>query len=240
MLSPNPDPTSLPTGTTLYRFNGVPVVARPDFWAAPILLVGLMTWIAGLRKPQRSWPQRLGVALLTGLVASFADIGHAMAHTISARQAGAPMDEIWLSLGMPRTLYQNNAVPPRTHIRRALGGPIFTLIGFTSSLLWRRIAPRGSLSRELADASLVGHSFILLGILIPLPVVDGGTILKWKLVEAGQSVAQADQTVRKTDLGLGAALLGGGVLLALWNRRKLVTVLKAALRRVGSTPGAPN
>jgi hypothetical protein len=59
-----------------------------------------------------------------------------MPHTISARLAGAPMDEILLSSGMPRALYRNNKVLPQTHIHRSLGGPIFSLIGSWLSLLW--------------------------------------------------------------------------------------------------------
>ena len=228
MKSHNQVFTSLPTGSTLFRFNGVPVVAQRDFWPAPILLSGLLAWVAGLRKPERSWPQRLGVGLMAMPVALFADIGHAMAHTISARLAGAPMDEILLSSGMPRTLYQDNTVPPRTHIRRSLGGPIFSLIGFTLSLLWRRNSPPGSLSRELSEASLAGHSFILLGSVAPVPVVDGGIILKWKLVEAGQSSEQADQTVHRISLGLGAACLGLGAVLGYLRKRKLIGGLLAA------------
>jgi hypothetical protein len=221
----------------LYRFNDVPVLAQPDFWPAPLLLTGLLFWVAGLRKPGHSWPQRLGVALLAMPFALFADIGHAMAHTISARLAGAPMDEILLSSGMPRTLYQDNAVLPRTHIRRSLGGPIFSLIGFTLSLLWRRISSRGSLSRDLAEASLAGHSFILLGSLAPLPMVDGGIILKWKLVEAGRSPEQADQTVHKASLSLGAAFLGLGALLGLFRKRKLLGGLLAAGGAAGVAAG---
>ena len=237
MHSKNQELSSLPSGTTLYRFNGVPVVAQPDFWPAPILLTGLLTWVAGLRKPERSWLQRLGVALLVMPVAFFADIGHAMAHTISARLAGAPMDEILLSSGMPRTLYQNNAVSPQTHIKRSLGGPIFSLTGFTLSLLWQRLSPPGSLSHDLAEASLAGHSFILLGSVAPLPMVDGGIILKWKLVEAGQSPEQADQTVRKTSLSLGAGFLGLGALLGLIRKHKLIGGLLAAGGAVGIAAG---
>ena len=237
MQSQIQEPTSLPTGTTLYRFNGATVVAQPDFWPAPILLTGLLAWIAGRRNPERSWLQRLGVGLLAMPVATFADIGHAMAHTISARLAGAPMDEILLSSGMPRTLYENNDVPPQTHIMRSLGGPVFSLVGFTLSLLWRQMSPDGSLSRDLADASLAGHSFILLGSIAPLPMVDGGIILKWKLVEAGQSPEQADQTVRRTSLSLGAALLGLGALLGILRKRKLVGGLLAAGGAAGIAAG---
>jgi hypothetical protein len=147
------------------------------------------------------------------------------------------MDEILLSSGMPRTLYQNNAVSAQTHIRRSLGGPVFSLIGFSLSLLWWRISPRGSLSHELSEASLAGHSFILGGSLAPLPMVDGGTILKWKLVEAGQSPEQADQTVRKTSLSLGGGMLALGALLGLIQKRKLLGGLLAIGGAVGIAAG---
>jgi hypothetical protein len=228
---------TLPSGTTLYHFNGVPVVARPDFWPVPFLLTGFLVWAAGLRKPERTWLERLGVALLAMPVAAFADIGHAMAHTISARLAGAPMDEIFLSSGMPRTLYMDNAVPPQTHIRRSLGGPIFSLACFSLSLLWHQLSRPGSLSRDLADASLAGHSFILFGSVTPLPMVDGGIILKWKLVDAGQTPEQADQTVHGINLGLGAGLLGLGVVLGLLKKRRLVGGLLAAGGIVGIAAG---
>ncbi|NMB87589.1 MAG: hypothetical protein GYA17_04465 [Chloroflexi bacterium] len=228
METSNWEKSPLPQGTLLYRFNGVPVVAQPGFWPIPFLLTGFLVWAAGRRKPERSWLQRLGAGLLAMPVALFADVGHAMAHTISARLAGAPMDEVLLSSQMPRTLYQNNAVPPRTHMTRALGGPVFSLTCATLSLLWSRLSPQGSLSRDLAVASLAGHSFILVGSLAPLPMVDGGTILKWKLVEDGQSPEQADRVVRNSSLFLGAALLGAGALLGLLGKRKVVGGLLAA------------
>lgn len=83
------------------------------------------------------------------------------------------------------------------------------------SLLWLRISLHGSISHDLAEASLASYSFILLGSLAPLPMVDGGIILKWKLVEAGKSQEQADWLVHKTSLSLGVALIGLGVLLGI-------------------------
>jgi len=230
-------PSSLPTGTTLYRFNGVPVVAQTSFWPAPIILTGLLAWVAGLRHPKLTWLQRLGAGLLAMLIALPADIGHAMAHTVSARLAGAPMDEILLSSGMPRTLYKNNDVPPRTHILRSLSGPLFSFVGSILSLVWWRKSPHGSLRHDLAGVSLVGHSMILLGSIAPVPVVDGGTILKWKLVEAGQSPELADRTVHKISLGLGAVFLGLGVLLAIFQKRKLAGGGLAALGAVEIAAG---
>ena len=228
---------SLPTGITLFRFNGVPIVVRSDFWPVPILLTGFLAWLAGLRNPRRTWLQRLGVGLLAMLVALPADVGHAMAHIFSAHLAGAPMDEILLSSGMPRTLYNNNDVLPQVHIHRALGGPIFSLIGSLLSLLWWRLSPHGSLSHDLAEVSLAGHSTILFGSLAPVPVVDGGTILKWKLVEAGQSIDQADKTVHQTSLGLGAVFLGFGALLMIFQKRKLLGGLLTVCGAVGIATG---
>jgi hypothetical protein len=228
MKAQNLEPPALPTGTTLYHFNGVPVVAQASIWPAPILLTGLLAWAAGKRNPELTWLQRLGVGLLAIIVALPADVGHAMAHTISARLAGAPMDEILLSSGMPRTLYKNNEVPPHTHIGRSLGGPIFSLLSFMLSMLWYRLSTLGSLSHNLAEVSLASHGFILLTSIAPVPVVDGGTILKWKLVEAGQSTEQADRTVRKTSLALGAVFLGLGFFLAIFQKRKLAGGLLAA------------
>ena len=233
----NQEPASLPSGTTLYRFNGVPVVARPDFWPLPILLTGLTIWTAGRRHPSLSAFQRFALGLLAMPVASFADVGHAMAHTVSARLAGAPMDEILLSSGMPRTLYRDNAVPPAVHIRRALGGPIFSFANGVLSFLWWRRSRRGSVSGDLAALSLLGHGSILLASLAPLPMVDGGTILKWKLVEAGQSPEEADQTVKKTSVRLGAALLGLGALLGLFGKRRLAGSLLAASGAAGIAAG---
>jgi hypothetical protein len=229
--------TSLPTGNRLFRFNGVPIVVQPGFWPILIMLPGVLTWIAGLRRPERSWLQRMGVGLLAALVALPADVGHAMAHTISARLAGAPMDEILLSAQMPRTLYQNNDVPPRTHIMRSLGGPVFSLISFALSLLWRCLSPNRSVSRELAETAMVGHGFILLGSVIPLPMVDGGIMLKWQLVKAGRTPAQADQAVHKTSLGLGAALLALGAVIGLIRKRRLVGGLLAAGGAAGIAAG---
>jgi hypothetical protein len=87
---------SLPAGITLCRFNAVPVVGGPDFRAIPILVTFLQTWVAGRRRPDSSWLQRLGVGLLAMPVALFADVGHTLAHTVSASLAGAPMDGISL------------------------------------------------------------------------------------------------------------------------------------------------
>ncbi|MFN8466969.1 MAG: hypothetical protein U0X20_15555 [Caldilineaceae bacterium] len=228
---------SLPTGTTLYHFNGVPVVAQSSFWPLLTLVTGFLIWGARQRNRKRSWMQCVGLGMLALPVALCAEVGHAMAHTVSARAAGAPMDEILLSAGMARTLYLNNDVAPRTHIRRSLGGPVFSLAGFLLSLLWWRTAPKGTINRDLAGVSLFGHSVILFGSVMPLPMIDGGIIMKWKLVETGQSPEQAEQTVRNTSVGLGATAVGLGVMLGFVRKRRWIGGLLAAAGAAGIAAG---
>jgi hypothetical protein len=198
---------------TLFTVWGTPIKVKPIFLANLLGLWGFTSWLAGRRKPERPWLIRLLVGALSTLALMAADLGHAMAHIVSARYARAPMDEILISEGMPRTIYYNNDVPPQVHRLRALGGPIFSAAGLSVSLLLRAFTPRGSTMRELADWSCLGHGLIL-GSIIPLPIVDGGAILKWTLVEQGQTPDEADEVVKQVDLSLGAAATVTGVAMA--------------------------
>ena len=193
---------------------------KPAVLANLLGLWGLAAWLAGRSHPERPWSVRILVGLLTTIAMMVADFGHAMAHIVSARYAGAPMDEILISEGMPRTLYYDNDVPPRAHRTRALGGPIFSAIGLVLSCLVRDLASRGSLVREVAGWSCLGHGFIMSAGLVPLPIVDGGTILKWTLVERGHTPEEADEVVAQVDLSLGAALTATGVALAATSRQE--------------------
>lgn len=170
-----------------------------------------MSWLAGRRRPERRWPARLVIGALSASALILADVGHAFAHTLSARSAGAPMDEIRLSAGMPRTIYHDNNVPPNVHRQRALGGPVFNALGLGLSLLLRTLTPDQSANHEVADWSSVGHGLLLTGSLASLPVVDGGSILKWTLVERGQTPEQADQVVKQAGVITGLVVSGVGV-----------------------------
>ena len=146
------------------------------------------------------------------------------------------MNKILLGLDMPRTLYKDNDVPPRVHKMRAIGGPIFSTAGLVFSLLWRVVSPSRSLSRELADIASVSHGFILFGALAPLPFVDGGTLLKWTLVEQGLTPDQADHRVHQISTGLGGMLMALGGLL-IWRRRRLLGKVALAAGGVSAAAG---
>ena len=66
------------------------------------------------------------------------------------------------------------------------------------------------------------------------PGIDGGPILKWGLVEAGKTPAQADQFIRKTDGVLGLTLAFASVA-AFKKRRGWLGALCALLAILASS-----
>ncbi|MHB8133512.1 MAG: hypothetical protein ACYDH1_04720 [Anaerolineaceae bacterium] len=180
------------------------------FFLVPLWVA--ITWLGIVLHPGRGFWTGVLVGFSTVLVLLIADFGHAIAHIISARYSGAPMDEIQISAeqGMPRTLYWNNEVSPNTHRIRALGGPVFNLLGLLLSLLIFTVVPRNSIAWELAAWSAGGHGLLFIMSLTPMPMVDGGTLLKWTLVARGKAVREADQIVKRIDwsLGIAAGIVG--------------------------------
>jgi hypothetical protein len=177
-----------------------------------------VTWLGLYWHPERGfWPSVL-VGFVAVILLLVAECGHPVAHIFSARYAGAPMDELQISAGggMPRTLYWKNEVSPNVHRLRAIGGPLFNLLGLLLSLVISAAAPGNSVVWELAAWSAGGHGLLLLMSLAPVPMVDGGVLLKWTLVARGKAVTEADEIVRRVDWVMGiVAGIVGVVLIAL-------------------------
>ena len=185
---------------TPIKINPVVVINILGLW-------GITTGVGITQHPGRG----LGAGILIGFLAMIlllvADFGHALAHIFSARAAKAPMDEILLSAGMPRTIYIDNDISPVAHRTRALGGPIFSLLGLILSAVLYWTAGPITIQLELARWSILGHGLILIGSLLPLPVVDGGSILKWTLVKRGKKEKEADQILTTINWIVGAVSL---------------------------------
>lgn len=198
---------------------GTPVRVHPSVGLN--LLVGWagLSWLAGRRRPERSLCTRLGIGALSVALLVAADVGHAIAHTFSARRAGAPMDSIEVSANMPRTVYTDNDVPPRAHRGRAIGGPIYSALCLLTGLLAHAITKRSSSPRELADWWSVGNGLIFFGSLTPTPSVDGGSLLKWHLVERDGNEQAAERAVQRAGIATGVALIAAGIGLASRRRR---------------------
>ncbi len=214
------------------------VEISPGFYTDLLGVWAGLSWYTGRGHPERPWPTRLLVGGISGFFMVLADVGHAFAHSISARLAGAPMDRIKLSSGMPRTLYDDNDVSPRAHRMRAMGGPIFSTLGLVISWLARAAAPRKSIAREVASWSCLGHGLILTGSLAPLPIVDGGSLLKWTLVDGGTTPEDADRIVQQAGIATGIAASGTGVAFAARrNWLPAVGLIAAGLVAIGSALG---
>jgi hypothetical protein len=196
------------------RIFGTPVKVKGTVLVSIVAVWGIVTWLGFYWHPERGFWQGILIGFVTVILLLVADLGHALAHIFSARYAGAPMDEILLSAGMPRTLYWNNEVSPDVHRMRAIGGPIFNVLGLLLSGVIYGIVSGNPIVRELAAWSAVGHGLLLLAALSPLPMVDGGTIMKWTLVARGRTEKEADEMVRRVDwvMGIAGGIIGVGLL----------------------------
>ena len=193
---------------TIRVFN-TPVKIKLVVLVNIVVLWALASWASIYRHPEWDLLRGILIGFFAMILLLIADIGHAMAHILSARHAGAPMDEIRISAGMPQTIYRSKDVPPSAHRMRALGGPLFNLIGLSLSLIVYGLASSIPVTRELAAWSMLGHGLILAGSLLPIPVVDGGSILKWSLVQRGMTEADADKRIRQVNWVISIAVAAG-------------------------------
>ncbi len=198
-----------------FKILNTPFRVKP---AILILVVAIWAGTAGLDlywHPGRAFWQAVLIGFVTMFLLILADFGHPLGHIISARYAGAPMDEVRITTTqMPHTLYNNNTVSPSVHRLRAVGGPIFNLLCLLLSAVVFVVAPVGSVGRELATWSAAAHGMMLIMSLAPLPIVDGGTILKWTLVARGWTEANAEARARQVGwlVGIVAGVIGLGLL----------------------------
>jgi Zn-dependent protease len=202
---------------------GTPLVVKgwTSFPLTQLIAWALMAWQAGRTRPGRSGLQRAGVGLLTTAAILGAEWGHNLAHAAAAQAAGKPMDVLRILWGMPRVIYyepEDPTVTPRQHILRALGGPLFNIVLLPLALLARRMTRSSSAGHEIASAAAAAHAFIGFAGLLPLPLIDGGPVLKWSLVVRGRTASQAAETVRKVD-GALTPVFGAAGALALQRRR---------------------
>lgn len=202
-----PDDDAISVG----RVFATPLMVKGFTWfpLTQCIVWGVMSWIAGRTRPDRGLGERMRIATYTMSAVLGSEWGHNLAHAAAANWVGKPMDAIRITWGMPLCVYydiNDDSVTPQQHILRALGGPLFSFTLLVISSAVRRITPKASLSREVADISCATNAFLSTVSLLPIPGIDGGPILKWSLVERGRTAEEADQVIRKVDGGLGIAL----------------------------------
>lgn len=132
-------------------------------------------------------PLPAGTAVAAGLLATlvhwFNTFGHHLGHAAEAYRVGYPMQLIrmWYLLCGERYPKDEPALPAAIHIRRALGGPVasllLSLVGWV--IVWA-LRPSGGLAYYLALFFALENLLVFFfGSLLPLGFTDGSTLLYW-------------------------------------------------------------
>ena len=129
-------------------------------------------------------------ALIFGLVAVLlywlSVVVHQLGHSMAARMTGHPMRgvRVWL-LGTSLYPADEGSLPAEAHIRRALGGPVLSIILAIVALLIALIFGPDSRMIHWTAICLVALNVLIfgLGALLPISIADfnsdGATILHW-------------------------------------------------------------
>jgi hypothetical protein len=125
--------------------------------------------------------------ILAMLLHWLGEIVHQYGHFLAAKAVGHPMigTRLWMVLGMSLYPKDEAALPPDTHIRRALGGPAISFVVLSISIvLWLLLNGFSPMLNFLLAWVVWEHILIyaggaLLPINFPFFTVDGGTILYW-------------------------------------------------------------
>jgi len=176
---------------------GLRTTLLPLFWPSYALLALLAAFLAHTTTKLTFWPALLA-GLLSALLFGVCEWLHQFGHALAARSVGYPMTGIRFFNLFSGGEYPADepALPPQTHIRRALGGfGVNLVIGLlllpVALWLWphgREILPPAiGVVAWLAGFGLVANLVVLgLGALLPLKIPggglnDGGTLLKFWL-----------------------------------------------------------
>ena len=209
---------------------GTPIAIQGFSWLPvnQVFLWVLFTWRSLKKRPGWSWFQHLGLGGLRMLVFLGAEWCHNLAHTAAARLVGKPVDTIRIIAGMPVLIYnkpEHPSITPRQHLIRSLGGPVCNWVLLAVSHVFRRLTPAGSPAREVADTAVGMNTFIASASLLPVPVFDGGPVLKWSLIGRGVSPAKVEAVAARTNQVLSAGLLGSAAMAAGKQRWLLALIL---------------
>jgi hypothetical protein len=144
-----------------------------------VLLSGIATGVLNL-----SPGEAIGGSMLAVILHWVSTLAHHLGHAWAARRTGYPMSGIRFGMWgvLATSLYppDEQTLPARIHIQRALGGPVgsllFSIVSLVIALLFRT-------NESLA---WVGTFFFLdnlfvftLGVFVTLGFTDGSTLLHW-------------------------------------------------------------
>jgi hypothetical protein len=136
--------------------------------------------------------QAIIFALLAGSIHWTGELLHNIGHSIAARYVGYPMSGIRFIGPLAASIYPKDEgeLPPAIHIKRALGGPLFSgLVATVYLLMLILTGAEGLFGVLLLFGVLDGYGIFTFGALTPLKTYfgapfesDGDTILKYRKV----------------------------------------------------------
>jgi len=221
---------------------GTPLAVQGLNWLPLNQIIFLAIFTFHSTKKHSAWPAwhhlLLGGSKMVVFLGS--EWCHNLMHAAAARAVGKPVDAMRIVVGMPVLIYnepEHPSITPREHILRSLGGPACSAVLLIISKLFQHITPSGSAAREVADVAAGMNTFITAASLTPIPVFDGGPILKWSLISRGLSPVKAEQAVTRANQIAGAGLLGATMITAR-KRRWFLAVIFSLLGVLSILAGA--
>jgi hypothetical protein len=160
-------------------------VSITSFSLASLLALWLILSLAGFFVLQLSVPESSFAGFLAMVLHVVSAIIHQFGHAWAARRAGYPMTGIRFWSVLATSIYPRDEpeLAARVHIRRALGGPLWSfgaaVVGGIPVLVAALIKAYGLVMDLTLFFFLDNLIVFAIGALIPLGFDDGSTILNW-------------------------------------------------------------
>lgn len=169
---------------TLGQLQELEIRARPSAVLSAFIIATAITLLLFKSLKWRPWAAVSG-GFIAALIHYLSELWHQFGHARAAEQTGFPMQGVTLMGPVPVgvSVYPDSEglLPAETHIMRALGGPIFSLLlTLASGLLALLFRPFGGLPLFLTVFTFLDNLLIYtIGALLPLGFTDGSTLLAW-------------------------------------------------------------
>ena len=166
----------------LGTFLGLEIRVAPSSLVTAVLAAAGIFLLLHKAFKWRPWTAVTGGILATA-IHYLSEQWHQMGHARAAKQTGFPMKGVTYVGPLAISVYPENEglLPAETHIQRALGGPIFSLLlTLATGLVALLFRPIGGLPLFLAVFSFLDNLLVFtIGALLPLGFTDGSTLLTW-------------------------------------------------------------